>query len=395
MRIAHVANFYGPTSGGLRTTMHELGRGYLIRDHEYLMIVPGAEDSDVETEFGRRVTVASPRLPGTGGYRMITRLAYVRDILNQFAPDVLEVSDRTTLRALTAWAQRHGVPSMFFAHERADRALAAHLPRWIAPRGLINRAARAHNRATAQRFTTVVGTTRYAAAEFEEICERVSEVPLGVDLDLFHPDKHDSGLRNTLAQPEQALVVMASRLSAEKRPDLAIEAIEVLRRRGRNVRLVCAGSGPLERELRVSAHDLPIEFLGFVHGREHLATLLATADAVVAPGPIETFGLAALEALASGTPTVVNATSALPEVVGEAGEAASSTPQAFADAIERVLDADRDRGRAAARARAQTMPWHTTVDTLVNLHYYNLTRAARAHSPRLEPVVPRLAATVR
>ena len=34
MRIVHVANFYGPSSGGIKTTLHELGRGYLKYGHE-------------------------------------------------------------------------------------------------------------------------------------------------------------------------------------------------------------------------------------------------------------------------------------------------------------------------------------------------------------------------
>ena len=29
MRIVHIANFYGPNSGGIKTTIHELGKGYL------------------------------------------------------------------------------------------------------------------------------------------------------------------------------------------------------------------------------------------------------------------------------------------------------------------------------------------------------------------------------
>ena len=393
MRIAHVANFYGPASGGLRTTMHELGRGYLARDHQYLMVVPGAEDTDIETEFGRRITVASPRIPGFGGYRMITRVRYVRQILDQFAPDVLEVSDRTTLRGLASWAARRGIPSMFFAHERVDGTLLRHLPRWIAPQRLITRLAQVHSRKTAAQFTTLVATTRYAATEFEDIGERVSEIPLGVDLDLFNPALCDPQLRGELAKPGQALLVMASRLSAEKRPDLAIDAVRELRRRGRDVALVCAGTGPLEQDLRESANDLPVQFLGFVHGRERLAALLATADAVVAPGPIETFGLTALEALAAGTPAVVNATSALPEVVGDAGAVAHGTPQAFADAIEHVLDSPAAQRRAVARARAQTMPWHTTIDTLLNVHYFNLTRDARVHSGPEGAALPQLTGT--
>src|SRR6201991_4178047 len=82
---------------------------------------------------------------------------------------------------------------------------------------------------------------------------------------------------------------------------------------------------------------LPVRFLGHIADREELAALLATADVAIAPGPVETFGLAALEALASGTPVVVSSESALPEVIGDAGIAAPGEGPAYADAIETLL----------------------------------------------------------
>jgi alpha-1,6-mannosyltransferase len=137
------------------------------------------------------------------------------------------------------------------------------------------------------------------------------------------------------------------------------------------VRLVVAGAGASERSLRERAAGAPITFLGFQSDRNELARLLATADVVVAPGPIETFGLSALEALASGTPVVVNSASALPEVVGSAGIAAGGTPEEFAAAVldARLLDERRTR----ARARAEQFPWSATVDGMLALH--------RAHKP--------------
>ena len=38
MRIVHVANFYGPNSGGIKTMLHELGKGYLQHGHEFIYI---------------------------------------------------------------------------------------------------------------------------------------------------------------------------------------------------------------------------------------------------------------------------------------------------------------------------------------------------------------------
>ncbi len=368
MRIAHIANFYGPTSGGLRTAMHALGQGYVERGHKVLLVVPGAEDTDELTEYGRRITLQSPVLPLSGGYRVISRLRELRGILRGFRPDVLEVSDRTTLRSLGGWAAREGIPSVFFSHERADGILAANLPQALGARLPLESMADWHNRGTARRFTTIVSTTAYAAEEFDRIGVPVERVPLGVDLETFRPSRHDEAVRSELASRDETLLLMASRLSSEKRPDLAIDAVRLLAERGMPVRLVCAGGGALEAQIRARAQGAPIDFLGFVSGRDRFATLLASADAVIAPGPIETFGLAALESLASGTPVVVNAASALPEVVADAGIAAKGSPEEFADAIAALLARPAEERRRAARARAEQLPWSATIDRMLAIH---------------------------
>ena len=368
MRIAHIANFYGPTSGGLRTAMHALGAGYIERGHEVLLVVPGERDATEDTPFGKRLTVRAPIIPGSGGYRVILRTSKVRRALSDFAPDVLEVSDRTTLRSLGAWAMRRGIPSAFFAHERADGILAANLPAWLRRVVSIEAMADWHNKGTHRRFTTVVCTTEFAREEFTRAGRVAVKVPLGVDLDRFHPRNASAYARATVARPDEPLLLMAARLSKEKRPELAIDAVRVLAARGQQVRLVSAGTGNIADVVHARAKDLPVTFLGFVTDRDYFAQLLASADVVVAPGPIETFGLAALEALASGTPAVVNAASALPEVVGDAGVAAAGTAESFADAIQAILARDPGERRADARARAETMPWSATVDLMLDLH---------------------------
>ncbi|MER6984107.1 glycosyltransferase, partial [Streptomyces carpinensis] len=168
----------------------------------------------------------------------------------------------------------------------------------------------------------------------------------------------------------EALLVTCTRLSVEKRPGTALDTLEALLRRGRPAVLVVAGDGPLRPRLEQRAREsgLPVTFLGHVSDRALLGALQATADVCLAPGPAETFGLAALEAMACGTPVVASASSALPEVIGSAGATAQDRGEAFADAVEALLARPEPERRAAARARAECFGWDISVAAFLAAH---------------------------
>ena len=98
----------------------------------------------------------------------------------------------------------------------------------------------------------------------------------------------------------------------------------------------------------------------------------------IAPGPAETFGLAALEALACGTPVVVSAESALPEVVGDAG--ASAPGEDLAAGVRAVLARPERSRRAAARARAEQYDWDTAARGFLAAHGAEDSAATRRRS---------------
>lgn len=368
MRIVRLANFVTARSGGLRTALRELGAGYLAAGHSPVLVIPGAKYDDVETEQGRVITLPGPEVPRLGGYRVLLDRGRVADTLRRLRPDYVEVSDRTTLRWVGRWARRHGVPSMMVSHESIEgllRLFGGGSTRWVADR---------LNARSAAEFDRIVCTTGWAAAEFERLgVDDVARVPLGVDLDVFSPDRHDPALRRRWAAPGDALLVHCGRLSAEKRPQRSISALAALRAAGVPAVLVVAGGGPLRPALQEEAAErgLPVRFLGHLRDRAELAALLATADVALAPGPVETFGLAALEALASGTPVVVSASSALPEVIGTAGLAAYGEGPAYAAAVRSLLA--RPGRRASARAQAALYPWSASVAGF--LHIFTAGRA--------------------
>jgi alpha-1,6-mannosyltransferase len=374
LRIVRLANFVTPVSGGLRTALRHLGAGYLAAGHEPVLVVPGPEHRDELTEQGRVVTLPGPVLPASGGYRLLTDRAAVTRLLHRLAPDRLEVSDRTTLRWTGSWARRNGVPAAMVSHENATGLLRT--------RGLPEPAARALadrlNSRTARAYDTVICTTDWAADEFRRLgVEHLVQAPLGVDLAQLHPWRHDHAVRERYVTERQVLLVLCSRLSAEKRPGRALDALAELRRTGVDAVLVVAGTGPLRERLarRAEREGLPARFLGHVAERAELSALLATADVVLAPGPIETFGLAALEALACGTPVAVSRSSALPGIVGAAGAVAADSGAGFADAVRELLARPEGRRRAEARARAERYSWDAAVAAFLAVH-----ERSRAHS---------------
>ena len=368
-----LVNYIAPASGGLRTALRELGAGYLAAGHEPVLVMPGPRLERRQTEQGLVVTVPGPRVPGTGGYRAIVARRPLRRLLDDLEPDRLEVSDRTTLRWTGAWARRCGVRSMMVSHDSLAALVGMFRPPGLPVRGLVDRL----NRNTAASFDVVVCTTGWAGQEFRRLgVPNLVQVPLGVDLAGFHPARADENLRSRLAPRGWWLLVHCSRLSPEKRPERAVGALAELRRREVPAVLVIAGDGPRHRALQAQAAGLPVRFLGHVAHRGALARLLATADVVIAPGPAETFGLSALEALASGTPVVVSDRSALPEVVGPAGLAAADHDAACADAIERLLRRDVAERRRLAREQAERFDWPTAVDGFLRAHGLTRDRAA-------------------
>jgi glycosyltransferase involved in cell wall biosynthesis len=368
-RILQVANFYSRHSGGLRTTVDALGRAYVGAGFERVLVVPGAADADEDTPAGRRITLRGPKLPSSGGYRALAGTGGVRAVLAELPPDHLEVSDKLTLVGLGQWAARNGVQAVLVSHERLDAILSPRVPPGF-PLGVC---ADWWNRRIARGFDAIVTPSRFAAAEFTRIgATDVSVVPLGVDLDVFHPRARERPA-DADGDDNEVRLVCVGRLSREKRSDVAIETLRALRTRGVPARLWMVGEGPRRGALEAQARDLPVVFTGHLQDRSELAALLARADAAVAPCPYETFGLAALEALACGTPVVAVDRGAVSELVqagqgAATGAVAAPTPASLAAALHDVVRRPRDRARRASRDRAEQYPWARTACEMLRIH---------------------------
>lgn len=370
MRIVHIANFYGPSSGGIKTTLHELGRGYLKYGHEFIYIVPGPRYIKEQTPFGLKISLPSFTLPASGGYQIIRSNKQLLNLLEFLNPDRIEVSDRFTLLKVGRWAKQHKVASLVFSHETLNGLVKKYAP--LMPELVRNKFVNWHNRKLAATFDTVIAITDFAAAEFVRIkTTNLRKVALGVDLVGFKPENRDHKLRKELLKNADYLLVHCGRMSPEKEPARSVQAVSELIKAGINIRLIIIGGGPLWNKIRKQSLGLPIEMLGYVASREKVASYLAAADIAIAPGPLETFCLSALESLASGTPVVASKSSAVGEILNvnsikPAGAVASDNGAEFAEAIRQLLN--KGRLRKVAREQAEKFSWANTVDAMLDIH---------------------------
>lgn len=160
-------------------------------------------------------------------------------------------------------------------------------------------------------------------------------------------------------------LIVAGRLLREKRVDLLLAAVRLLREEFPSPILAVIGDGPDLSRLRDLASDLvpAVQFLGRLPASDDVWRALGGARIAVQPSEREGFGLFPLEAMAAGLPVVYcdSTESAVGELVEHEREGlrTMAEPAALADALARLLrdEALRARLAAAAERRAAAYDW--------------------------------------
>jgi D-inositol-3-phosphate glycosyltransferase len=184
--------------------------------------------------------------------------------------------------------------------------------------------------------------TRRAGAR----ADRVVVIPCGVDTELFMPGDPEQA-RATLGLPSGPLVLYVGRLAPIKGLETLLDAIALLATQGREVRLVVVGgeadepAGGHEADLRARIERLGIGGrVGFA-GAQPQKTLqqhYVAADVTVLPSHYESFGMAAMEAMACGSPVVASRVGGLTTTVRD-GATGFLVPEGDVDALAGRLDA--------------------------------------------------------
>jgi len=347
MHLVDTTLFYSPTSGGIRR--------YLNAKHawlkantawEHTIVVPGPED---RVDRGDVCTLSGFVVPGSFNYRLPLNPQRWTDLLLALEPSLIEAGDQFH----PAWcaahvARRRGIPVAAFYH--------SNLPQIISRKagGLGERAVGRYVKWLYERFDVVFAPSRLMCAYLNHLGVRHTLYqPLGVDTNVFSPERRKADLRDELGlSPDSRLLVYAGRFAGEKNLPVLLQAFARL---GAPYHLLMVGG---RQEARPESN---VTIIPYRRDSRELAEVFASADALVHAGTKETFGLVILESMACGRPVVAVNAGAIPEFVDDSVGILCSpdNPTAMAEAIAALYQRDLDTLGAAARARVlQRYTWN-------------------------------------
>ena len=200
-----------------------------------------------------------------------------------------------------------------------------------------------------------------AAQELEEatvlgLKARSFVLPFGIDLPELVPEARQELRAQIEVPPDEPVILFLSRLHPKKGLEYLLAGLEIIA--GRRFSLVVAGSGSAEyqAELRCKIDNSPLKgrvhFVGFARD-QFKQILLQGSDLFALTSHSESFAIAAMEAMAAGTPVLITPEVPLAQLVEkfETGWVTSLEPPAIASAVVSALESATDFNLARERSQ--------------------------------------------
>jgi alpha-1,6-mannosyltransferase len=360
MKVCDVVQFYSALSGGVKRYIDDKARYFATQPGiSHVVIVPSDRDAVSMRGSTRYYEVKSIRLIGSSSYRLLISRNRIKRIIQAERPDLIEVGDPYH----TAWivrglARRAGIPIVAYYHSDYPRAFGRTLEKFFGRR--IGRATEGfftfYIRRLYNRMDATMVATRVMKRLLKRIgIQRVIQVPLGTDIDRFHPvQQRDQVLNDLGLSPDCRLLLYVGRLAREKNVIPLTDMMKLFPDDGK-IALLIVGDGEQRAAIETIARRTENVFWHpYCNSPELLSVFYSSADAFVHAGTSETFGLVSLEAQACGAPVVAvhgGGVGATLQHEEDPVFAADASPRALKEAVERQLARNEDAARREERRR--------------------------------------------
>jgi len=395
-KTLHLTNSWSETSGGIATFYRALMDAATRRQQPIRLVVP-SDSYRVEefSDWARIYHIKARRAPLNSSYRLIYPPSFlypksiIQEVINTERPQLVEVCDKYNLNYCAALLRIGLLGSVDYRPtvvgltcERMDDNVATYLGSSAAGRALTRFYMRwiyfpffDHHIVISQRTSEELRQ----ASTGHPITRGVFLRPMGVDASTFSPGRRNAGYRRELlarhGKTEACkLLVYVGRLAPEKNLGLLIDTMRRLSRQPEETLLLLVGDGMERAALEHAAQGElsgKVAFMGFMKDREALADLLANCDLFLHSNPNEPFGIAPLEAMASGLPLVAPNSGGVTEYGDSTNSAlVDPTAESFAYAAIRLLRDPHlyDCKSEGAVATAARFAWDNVANSYLDLY---------------------------
>jgi glycosyltransferase involved in cell wall biosynthesis len=297
LRIAMVTETYPPEVNGVAITAGRMVEGMRQRQHHVHLIRPRQHKQDIAVlEEGYAETLVSGMsLPAYPELKAgLPAKGKLLSLWQKQRPDIVHIATEGPLAwsAMSA-ARKLGIPIVTDFHTNFHNYSRYYGVGWL------NKPIAAYLR----HFHNKTDCTMVPTAELQKHLQQtgyrnVEVVSRGVDTELFHPRKRSLELRKQWgADVDTPVVMLVSRLAAEKNLQVVINAFELMQVVIGDAKLVMVGDGPARATLQKQYPH--VIFAGMQTG-ENLAAHYASGDVFLYSSLTETYGNVTVEAMASG-----------------------------------------------------------------------------------------------
>jgi glycosyltransferase involved in cell wall biosynthesis len=300
-----------------------------------------------KAEFGFKMWRALPevaRMATSGGFDIIHSQTRVTQVMSEFVSRMSGIPYVTTC---------HG----FFKHRRLSRRL---MPCWGEKVIAISKSVRDH----------LLRDMRLPE-------QKVELVYNGIDLDQFEfppEDARSEVLREAGIREDTLVIGAVGRLSGVKGFRYLVEAFDIAASEIKNISLLVVGQGPDEADLlKQASQSASSDRMFFIPGSRPLADYLAAIDIFCMPSLHEGFGLAVVEAMASGKACIVSGVGGLTEIVTSGEDGMVVAPASGEELGKMIMKLAGDpalmfRLSDAARKRALDFSLEKSVKATMNVY---------------------------
>ena len=399
-RVADVNDLFAWTGGGIRRYHLEKIRFFSKRDDlEYHLVIP-SDKAQIEVHGSARIHHV-PCIPlGGGGYRVMANPMRLRKALQTIQPDLVEVGSPYSTPDWTRFALKGlDCPVVGFWHGNypvvdLGRVL-SHGGKWLGQMG--EQLGWWWARRTYGDFAVTLAATNVMIDELNNHgIHRVRYTPLGVDTAMFHPRYRDPSLREEWgAGPDDVVMIWPNRLATDKQYHHLFAAYELIRTRTNKKPIFVItghGKGTPEAEALAARYPDRVKYLGYLENPRHVARIIASGDVSAALSPYETFGLAAVEAMACGAALLGSNSASVGDIIRECqcGIALPElTPEAMADAWLTLLDpaVARPLGQKGRQEAVARYSWKATFTRIQEVYQEVLQETARQRLQGAPPLL--------